>query len=90
MGRHTENPRIHYQFDLDRVKFPLYGPDEYERGGGRRDDYTPPIEEHKEDRSDDVRFELAPDQNSVKEDGPLTASGSVLDNDRGRELKVVV
>ena len=89
MGRHTENPRIHYQFDLDRVKFPLYGPDEYERGGGRRDDYTPPIEEHKEDRSDDVRFELAPDQNSVKEDGPLTASGSVLDNDRGRELKVV-
>lgn len=88
MGRHTENPRIHYQFDLDRVQFPLYGPELHERGGGRRDDYTPPIEEHEEDRSDDPRMEVAPDFNSVKEDGPTAASGDVFQNDRGLDLKV--
>ncbi|NLA90756.1 MAG: hypothetical protein GX843_03825, partial [Synergistaceae bacterium] len=90
MGRHTENPRIHYRFDLDRVQFPLYGPEPDQWGGGRRDDYTPPIGQHEPDNSDlDGRFELAPDANSVKEDGPLTASGSVLANDSGKGLKVV-
>ncbi|MGI6784987.1 MAG: VCBS domain-containing protein [Aminivibrio sp.] len=88
MGRHTENPRIHYQFDLDRVKFPLYGPELHERGGGRGEDYTPPIEEYEEDRSDDPRMEVAPDENSVTEDGPTTASGDVLKNDEGFELKI--
>ena len=40
-GRHTENPRIAYTFDMDRVKFPLYGAEiDYPPSQGE-DDFVP-------------------------------------------------
>ena len=40
-ARHTANPRIAYEFDLDRVKFPLYGVEIDYPQAGRPDSYLP-------------------------------------------------